>query len=1163
AALSADLADSESTAALSANLADSESVAMPSTSTAPPILIISAVALLQRLPTPEEYRAASPTFAVGDYCDPTELAVRLTDMGYRRADLAEVPGQFARRGEIIDIVRPDGVGIRISLFDVEIDQLKFFSPDDQRSRENCPRAVIPPASEVCIKAADRADLVERIRTAAQESLLRRRREQTQAKLMEKLEGQLNRDLGAIAEGSWNASPDRWLALINSGSLLDYLAEAPVLTFVDEPAEVERRLLAAYAGWREQVTVLLEQGLTFPTAAESQLNPLDMWAAWQREAGLLAISTLGGGANLLPGAREFRVYGREAERYVSRISELPHDIARRDERAELTVLTATTPTQRENLRVLLDGEGVRTGYAWLGLPLNQGFEYPAAGLTVLGLADIFGREQRGRRTRKRRGGAAVETERIRLFSDLKPGDYVVHDEHGIGQFQGIVNKAAGGARRDYLQISYAKGDQLFIAMDDLQSVQKYIGAGEKAPALSRLGGQNWQRLKERARDSVRHLATDLVELYARRARIKGYRFPPERTWQAEFDERFPYQETEDQLRCVEEIFDDMESDRVMDRLLCGDVGFGKTEVAFRAIFKCIVEGKQAAFLAPTTVLVQQHYNTFLERAADFPLRAEQMSRFVAPTDQRRILRDLAAGSVDLVIGTHRLLSKDVKFKDLGLLVIDEEQRFGVDHKERIKELYPHVDVLTLTATPIPRTLHMSLAGIRDISLLEDPPEERRPVMTSVMPYDAEMVREAMLRELNRQGQVFYLFNDTRHIGKKAEAVAAALPGARVISAHGQMPEDLLEQRIQTFIAGEADILVCTTIIESGIDMPNVNTIIVEDADRFGLAQLYQLRGRVGRSSRQAWAYLTYRPDKVLTEDSNKRLAAIRDYTELGAGFRVALRDLEVRGAGNILGAEQHGQMEAVGYDLYYRMLDEEVGLAKKTVDHVLRAERREAAGGYTEVPPESAVLTVAERKEPLRTLINLPLDASLPPEYIPDPAQRIDMYRRLATIEDNTTYDDVWDELTDRYGDLPGEAQVLADIAYVQKRASDFGVERIDSQGQDLILRLSAEFFRTAPADDLRRGSFRADDTRTGGTRAGCTRAGCTRAGCTRAGGEQDVNLSPMERLMRLLSLPGYERQLQLSAGNVPHIVFCGAAQPLRHSAAKLRELFRTAERAEI
>ena len=629
------------------------------------------------------------------------------------------------------------------------------------------------------------------------------------------------------------------------------------------------------------------------------------------------------------------------------------------------------------------------------------------MILIGTQDIFGVD-RGIK-KKKKGGMTID-----LFSDLVPGELVVDDENGVGRYDGLVNLEVEGTKRDYLQITYANDDHLYIPMDRLDHIQKYVASDGRTPKLARLGSAEWSKSVSRAKNSIKQLAFDLVELYAKRQAVDGYAFAPDTVWQAQFEDDFPYQETDDQLNAIKEIKKDMESKKSMDRLLCGDVGFGKTEVAFRAIFKCVMDGKQAVLLAPTTVLVQQHYDNLKERLRGYPIRIAMLSRFATPKEVKRAVQGINDGSVDVVVGTHRVLSKDVQPRNLGLMVIDEEQRFGVNHKEKMKTLRNTVDVLTLTATPIPRTLHMSLSGIRDISVLEEPPQDRRPVQTYVIEYDPQIIAEACLREIERHGQVFYLFNNTHLIQEKAEMLADMLPGARIVYAHGKMSERELESIIEAFIRKEADILVCTTIIESGVDMPNVNTIIVENSDRFGLSQLYQLKGRVGRSDRQAYAYITYQPEKVLNEDAEKRLAAIRDFTELGSGIKIALKDLEVRGAGNLLGAEQHGQMDVIGYELYCRMLDEEI---KKL-------------SGTWEPEVEDTVIKMSE-------------DAYISPAYIPDDGQRMDVYRHIQSIASRKEREDLEDELIDRFGDVPKEVTILANIAIIRHQAAKLGFEKVE------------------------------------------------------------------------------------------------------------------------
>ena len=621
-------------------------------------------------------------------------------------------------------------------------------------------------------------------------------------------------------------------------------------------------------------------------------------------------------------------------------------------------------------------------------LHSGFVYRDEKYAVVAESDISARSMKRARRKAPGRGRRIET-----YTDLKPGDYVVHQVHGIGIYQGIEQLTVEGLRRDYLKISYRDGGTLFIPTTNMDLIQKYVGSEGREPRLNKLGGTEWARTKKRVKESLKELAASLIRLQAERKSISGYAFSPDTVWQRQFEEAFDYEETPDQLKCVEEIKRDMESDVIMDRLLCGDVGYGKTEVALRAAFKAVMDGRQVAFLVPTTVLCSQHYENFKKRFSGFPVRVEMLSRFRTNAEQRAILRDLKTGRIDIIVGTHMLFSEEVKFRDLGLLIIDEEHRFGVAHKETIKNRYPHVDTLTLSATPIPRTLNMSLTGIRDISTIEDPPEHRYPVQTYVVEYREDIVRDAIHRELARSGQVFYLYNRVRGIRSKAAQIQKLVPEALVGFAHGQMSERELEQVIQSFLDQEFNVLVCTTIIESGIDMPNVNTIIVEDSDKLGLAQLYQLRGRVGRSSRLAYAYLTYK-DKVLGETAEKRLKAIREFTEFGSGFKIAMRDLQIRGAGNLLGPEQHGHMESVGYDMYLRLLDEAIAEMKGE-------------------PPKRASL---------ETSVEFRVPAHIDARYIPDEDQRIDMYKSIASVKDEEEAMDVMDELIDRYGDIPEETR---------------------------------------------------------------------------------------------------------------------------------------------
>jgi transcription-repair coupling factor (superfamily II helicase) len=644
--------------------------------------------------------------------------------------------------------------------------------------------------------------------------------------------------------------------------------------------------------------------------------------------------------------------------------------------------------------------------------RKGFEYPLLKFVLISESDIFGHRKKGKKKRHTYSGQKVQD-----FSELSVGDYVVHENHGLGIYRGIEKVEVDKVMKDYIKIEYSGGSNLYILATQLDALQKYAGSDAKKPKLNKLGGQEWNKTKTRVKGAVKDIAMELVRLYAVRQEKEGYPYGKDTVWQQEFEEMFPYEETEDQLLAIADTKRDMESHKIMDRLICGDVGYGKTEIAIRAAFKAVQESKQVAYLVPTTILAQQHYNTFIQRMKDFPVRVDLLCRFRSNAQQQQTLKDLKKGQVDIVIGTHRILSEDVSFKDLGLLIIDEEQRFGVTHKEKIKQLKKDVDVLTLTATPIPRTLHMSLIGIRDMSVLEEPPMDRMPVQTYVMEYDEETVREAINREISRGGQVYYVYNRVSDIADVSGRIAKLVPQAQVAYAHGQMHERQLEQIMYDFINGDIDVLVSTTIIETGLDISNANTMIIHDADRYGLSQLYQLRGRIGRSNRLSYAFLMYRRDKLLQETAQKRLSAIREFTQLGSGFKIAMRDLEIRGAGNLLGAQQHGHMEAVGYDLYCKMLSEAVSQAKG-------------------MPV----------KDDFETTIDLDMDAFIPERYIPNEAQKLDIYKRIAGIETREEYEDMEEELTDRFGEPPKAVRNLLLIANLKALAHRAYITEIRQRG---------------------------------------------------------------------------------------------------------------------
>ena len=635
-------------------------------------------------------------------------------------------------------------------------------------------------------------------------------------------------------------------------------------------------------------------------------------------------------------------------------------------------------------------------------LHRGFEYPLIKFVFITEGDMFGVEKKKRKRKK----TNYEGQGIRSFSELSVGDYVVHEEHGLGIYRGIEKVERDKVTKDYIKIEYGDGGNLYLPATRLESIQKYSGADGRKPKLNKLGGGEWAKTKSRVKGAVQEIAKDLVKLYAARQEKNGFQYGPDTVWQKEFEELFPYEETEDQLDAIEAVKSDMESKKIMDRLICGDVGYSKTEVALRAAFKAVQDSKQVVYLVPTTILAQQHYNTFVQRMKDFPVRVDMLSRFRTPAQQKRTLEGLRKGMVDIVIGTHRVLSKDLEFKNLGLLIIDEEQRFGVTHKEKIKKLKENVDVLTLTATPIPRTLHMSLAGIRDMSVLEEPPVDRMPIQTYVMEYNEEMIREAIGRELARGGQVYYVYNRVTDIEEVANRIAGLAPEAVVTYAHGQMREHELERIMADFINGDIDVLVSTTIIETGLDIPNANTLIIQDADRMGLSQLYQLRGRVGRSSRTSYAFLMYKRDKILKEEAEKRLQAIREFTELGSGIKIAMRDLEIRGAGNVLGAEQHGHMEAVGYDLYCKMLNQAVKALKGT----------------------------ESQEDSFETTVECDISAYIPSYYIKNEYQKLDIYKRISAIETQEESMDMQDELMDRFGEIPVSVDNLLRIAVLKGQA---------------------------------------------------------------------------------------------------------------------------------
>ena len=895
----------------------------------------------------------------------------LVALGYERVGQVEMPGQFSVRGGIIDIYSlTEENPWRIELWGDEIDSIRSFDAESQRSLENLDEITIYPAVE---------------------------------KVGEK----------------------------EMVSFLEYFSREKSILFLDEPNHLVEKGMAVEEEYLQSRKHREEKGeQKLPDNWLCRFDTLQKALNQYNCAAFCALEPKRGKWKI---TEKFDVTVKTVNSYNSSFELLVKDLLQYKKQGFQIALLSGSRTRAERLAKDLQEEGLNafysTDYDRLIQPgeimvayghAKKGFEYPLIKFAVMTETDIFGQEQKKKKKKKNYNG-----QRIQDFAELSIGDFVVHEKHGLGIYRGIEKVEVDKIVKDYIKIEYRGGSNLYILATQLDALQKYSGADTaKAPKLNKLGGQEWNKTKSRVRGAVKNIAKELVELYAVRQEKEGYVCGPDTVWQREFEEMFPYEETEDQLNAIEDTKRDMESTKIMDRLVCGDVGYGKTEVALRAAFKAVQESRQVVYLVPTTILAQQHYNTFVQRMKEFPVKVELLCRFRTPAQQKKAIEGLKKGQVDIVVGTHRVLSKDIEFKNLGLLIIDEEQRFGVAHKEKIKQLKKDVDVLTLTATPIPRTLHMSLIGIRDMSVLEEPPMDRIPIQTYVMEYDEETVREAINRELRRGGQVYYVYNRVTDIAEVALRISKLVPDARVDFAHGQMSERELEQVMYGFINGEIDVLVSTTIIETGLDISNVNTMIIHDSDRYGLSQLYQLRGRIGRSNRTSYAFLMYRPNMVLRETAEKRLAAIREYTDLGSGFKIAMRDLELRGAGNLLGAQQHGHMNAVGYDLYCKMLSEAV---------------KEAKGIHT--------------MEDFETSVDLNIDAFIPDTYISNEFQKLDIYKRIAGIENQSDYDDMLEELLDRFGEPTKAVLNLLAIAKMKAIAHQAYVTEIKQIGKEIKITL--------------------------------------------------------------------------------------------------------------
>ncbi|MCI8550344.1 MAG: transcription-repair coupling factor [Lachnospiraceae bacterium] len=937
------------------------------------------------------------------------LKAQLVGMGYERCAQVEQEGQFCIRGGILDIFPlTEENPVRIELWGDEVDSIRSFDVESQRSIERLSKVRLYPARELVVSGEDLEAGICKMKRD-QETAGKKLRELGRTEEAHRLDTIVNEMVEELSEGCFLGALEGCIRYFCSDTVSfgEYFGEE-VPVFLDEPARVLEKAEVLEAEFRESMQNRLEKGYLLPGQADILYSAGQVSAVLSRKRSVL-FSALEQKA--FPVQKRYSMTVKNGNSYKSGFELLVSDLKKWKREKWRVALLCGSRTRgarlakdlREQYDLLAyytedeDKEILPGEICVLYGNLHRGFEYPMIKFVVIPESDMFGAEKKKRRKR-----TTYEGRKIQSFSELSIGDYVVHENHGLGIYRGIEKIEVDRITRDYIKLEYGGNGSLYLPVTQLDMIQKYAGAGAKAPKLNRLGGQEWGRTKARAKGAVKEIARDLVELYAARQRSEGFHYGPDTVWQREFEELFPYEATEDQEAAIEAVKGDMESGKIMDRLICGDVGYGKTEIAIRAAFKAVQEGKQVVYLVPTTILAQQHYNTFIQRMMNFPVRVDMLSRFRTASEQKKTLADLKKGLVDIVIGTHRVLSGDVVFKDLGLLIIDEEQRFGVAHKEKIKKLRENVDVLTLTATPIPRTLHMSLAGIRDMSVLEEAPTGRVPIQTYVMEYNEEMVREAIERERSRGGQVYYVYNRVRDIEDITAKIASLVPDATVVYAHGQMREQQLERIMLDFINGEIDVLISTTIIETGLDISNVNTMIIHDADRFGLAQLYQLRGRVGRSGRTAYAFLMYKRNKLLKEDAEKRLAAIREFTELGSGIRIAMRDLEIRGAGNLLGAEQHGHMEAIGYDLYCKLLNEAVKAIK---------------GEGTQ--------------EAFDTVIDFNIDAFIPPSYIKNEVQKLEIYKRISGIENEEEAMDMKDELIDRFGDLPRAVENLLDVSLLK------------------------------------------------------------------------------------------------------------------------------------
>lgn len=991
-------------------------------------VVLTVDAFLDKIMPLKEIKKHFTLIETGEQISIDDLRTKFVEMGYESVDQIESPGQFSVRGSIVDVYTlTDETPFRIDFFDEEIEEIKSFDVDTQRSIEKIDSIKIYPANEYILDEKQIEKGTKKIREE-----LEKRMDELDDEEANRLRYTTEEFLTAVDIDPTSPAYDSYVNFFfnNLVSLLDYF-EDPVF-FIDEPNRVAEKLSSISMEFAESTSNRLAKGYVLPGQIDIIWDKEDILRKINKNAKVM-FTTIAQKAKAFDVDIQVEMESKNVHSYNGHFEMLLKDLENYKKRGFAVLITTNSATRGKRIASELLDQGLNSYFVDQNeitdkVPqekevmivkdrLKAGFVYPLIKYAVITDTDIFGeRRRRGRKKSTYKGSV------ISGFADLSVGDYVVHENHGLGIYRGIEEVEVEDIKKDYIKIEYANNSFLYVPATQLDVIQKYADAEAKPPKLNKLGGQEWSRTKGKVKKAVDEIADELVELYAERDNGTGFRFSSDNEWQREFEELFTHEETDDQLEAIKEVKKDMQSTKIMDRLICGDVGFGKTEVALRAAFKAVQDGKQVAYLVPTTVLAQQHYKTFSQRFKNFPVRVEMLSRFRTKASINQTIKDLKSGTVEIVIGTHRLLSKDVKFKDLGLLIIDEEQRFGVKHKEKIKELKTSVDVITLTATPIPRTLHMSLIGVRDMCIMTEAPQDRMPIQTFVMEYNDETVRDAINRELYRKGQVFYVYNRIETIANMAARIQKAVPHARVAYAHGQMSERQLEDIMYDFVNGDIDVLVSTTIIETGLDIPNANTIIIHNAEKMGLSQLYQLRGRVGRSNRNAYAFMMYSREKVLSEVAEKRLSAIRSFTDLGSGVKIAMRDLEIRGAGNILGASQSGHMGEVGYDLYCKLLEEAISIKKGN-----------------------------KPKEDFETKIDINVDAFVPPTYITNESLKMDIYKRIASIESQEEYEDMQNELVDRFGDIPTQVDNLMQVVLIKHAAHENFITEIKGSKKEITM----------------------------------------------------------------------------------------------------------------